>query len=113
MHPKPMNSKVILVEGGNDLHLVDHIVKRANLELSFCVKDKKGLENLYESIAPEFNVSNQVAIGIILDANDDPKDRWNRVLTELKAKGIDLPSALVLPELWWKESMANRAWGYG
>ncbi len=39
MHPKPMNSKVLLVEGGEDLHFVNHIVQRAELDVSFCVKD--------------------------------------------------------------------------
>ena len=91
MHPKPMNSKVFLVEGGENLHFVNHIVQRAELDVSFCVKDKKGLQNLFKSIALELSVPNQVAVGIILDANDDPRERWNVVLTKLRDKGIDLP----------------------
>ena len=86
-----MSSKVLLVEGGDDLHFVNHIVERANLKLSFRIKDKKGVQNLFKSIALEFNVPNQVAVGIILDANDSAKDRWNTVLNCFKAKGIDLP----------------------
>ena len=91
MHPKPMNSKVLLVEGREDLHFVNHIVQRAELDISFCVDAKNGLQNLYKSIAPELDAYNRVAVGIILDANDNPKDRWNRILTKLKNKGIDLP----------------------
>ena len=91
MHPKPMNSKVLLVEGSEDLHFVNHIVQRAELDISFCVDAKNGLQNLYKSIAPELDAHNRVAVGIILDANDNPKDRWNRTLTKLKDKGIDLP----------------------
>ena len=99
MHPKPMNSKVLLVEGSEDLHFVNHIVQRAELDISFCVDAKNGLQNLYKSIAPELDAHNRVAVGIILDANDNPNDRWNRTLTKLKDKGIDLPEFPCLLEL--------------
>lgn len=75
-----MSSKVLLVERGDDLHFVNHIVERANLRLSFCIKDKKGVQNLFKSIALEFNIPGQLAVGIILDASNSPKDRWNTVL---------------------------------
>ena len=39
MHPKPMNSKVLSAEEGEDLHFVNHIVQRAELDVSFCVKN--------------------------------------------------------------------------
>lgn len=88
-------SKILLVEGQDDKHVVRHLWKRRyRSEPSFDIQDKEGVENLIRAIGPEIKVPNRVAVGIVVDANDSFADRWRAVSDGLRNADIgDVPGA--------------------
>ena len=87
-------SRVLLVEGPNDRHVVWHVWARHAAESPFCIVEKSGVENLLEAIVPEIKVSGRQAVGILLDANTDPAGRWAAVKDRLAQANLDLPERL-------------------
>ena len=67
---------MLLVEGINDLHVVNHLLSRHDLEQPFSIKDKCGFEKLRASIHNEVNAPGRGVLGILADANDDIDGRW-------------------------------------
>ena len=59
---------------------------------AFRVKDKGGIEPLLLSIYPEVRASERSAIGILVDANDDPQARWQAVAERLRRAGVEPPA---------------------
>ena len=90
--PSKASERVLLVEGIDDEHVVRHLCKRAGIADRFTLIDKKGIERLLESISGEMKVSGRVALGIIVDANNDIAGRWQAITDQLKRKGIAIPS---------------------
>ena len=66
---------------------------RAGVADRFTLIDKKGIERLLKSISGETKVSGRVALGIIVDANNDIARRWQAITDQLKRKGIEIPPA--------------------
>ena len=58
----------------------------------FCVKEKGG-EKLLPSIRSEILVEGRTAVGILLDANSDPRAKWQAVSDRLRAAGVPPPKA--------------------
>lgn len=108
-------SGIILVEGTDDAHVIAHISNKAGLgfpyitadqndyELrdenpnNFAIKNPKGeggYLNLKESIKFEFSSPNKCDfIGIVADANDNPKSRWQSICDELlKSNVVNTPT---------------------
>ena len=77
------NIKVLLVEGQDDKHVVEHIAKRADSAPSFSVLDRGGVDKLLKGVAVEIMRPKQAAFGMVLDANDNPDGRWKSVSNEL------------------------------
>ena len=91
--PNPEASRVLLVEGPDDKHVVIHIRER-NLPMpEFGIKDKGSVEKVLSSISSEVKVSGREAVGIMVDANDDPESRWQAVANKVRRVGVDLPSS--------------------
>ena len=61
----------------------------------FLVIDKGGIPNLLHSIPLEIRVEGRVAVGILVDANDDVQSRWQAVTDRLRRAGIQLPASPV------------------
>ena len=73
---------VLLVEGQDDRHVVEHLHwKCFGAKPPFDVVDKEGYSRLCDAIEPELKVPGRQVMGIIVDANDDPESRW-RAVTE-------------------------------
>ena len=85
-------SRVLLVEGVDDKHVVLHLCQRSGINLPFCVLDKGNIENLLKSIKMEINVHDRKAIGILVDANDNRNSRWQAVINRLREQGIEPPN---------------------
>lgn len=83
-------SRVLLVEGSTDMHVVIHICKRASIP-DFNIDLKGSVEGLLESIPNEVRVDGRAALGIMLDANDHPSNRWEAVKGRLRKVGIEPP----------------------
>ena len=80
----------MLVEGQDDKHVVLHICQRRQYSPPH-IEDKDGIDRLLDSISPELKVSGRQAVGILLDANDDPEARWTSIRDRLLKVGVTLP----------------------
>ena len=86
------------MEGIDDEHVVSHLYRRCydDRNLPFDIIHKQGYEQLKRSITAEVKTSNLVAIGIVVDANDSPNDRWKEIAHKLKKEQIDLPKQIAI-----------------
>ena len=87
------SSKVLLVEGQDDRHVVRHLLGQAPSTVSFDIRDKGNVYELLKAIEPEIRVSGRAAVGIVADANDDPDARWAAISGRLREAEIEAPKA--------------------
>ena len=91
------SDRVLLVEGENDLHVFLHLRDRIEQDEGlrsmpeFCIDDKGGINPLLESITSEIRVPDRRAVGIVVDADQTPSDRWKSVADRLREVGIAVP----------------------
>ena len=89
-------TKILLVEGQDDKHVVRHIRDRARMAVPFDIQDKGGFDKLLKTISTEIKAPDRMAVGILVDANDNLTDRWRAVSGRLLDAGIeevpDVPS---------------------
>ena len=90
------NSKVLLVEGSDDKHVVIHLLKHHGCcQPPFHIAPKQGYPELWESIPSELKVSGRTALGILADANDSIASRWQSISDKLIKAGCgDVPTAV-------------------
>ena len=84
-------SCVLLVEGPDDKHVVQHILERYQIRLDFAVEDRGGVEPVLDSVGAELRVPGRQALGILVDANTDLSARWDAVKARLLTEEIGLP----------------------
>ncbi len=89
--PTSSPSRILLVEGQNDKHVVLHLRARRPLTLDFDVRDTGGIDQLLPSIGPEIKVSGRQVVGILVDADDDWNARWDAIANQLLDEGIKAP----------------------
>ena len=83
--------RVLLVEGRDEMHVVDHLRRSCSQMPDFDIIDKQGVSNLLSSIRGEILVEDRTTVGIVVDANDDLKGRWQAVSDRLRAAQIPPP----------------------
>ena len=83
--------RVLLVEGQDDKHVVQHLCVQCQPMPQFHIVDKGGVQELLDSIVQEARVSGRKAIGVLVDANDDVNGRWNAVADRLRREDIKVP----------------------
>ena len=91
--PSRQSRRVLLVEGRNDRHVVEHVYwKRFDSKPPFAVLDKEGFSRLRDAIGPELKAPEREVVGIIVDANDDLTARWTAVTDRLRTAcpGIEI-----------------------
>ncbi len=86
--------RVLLVEGQDDKHVVRHLRDRCEPTLSFDIRDKGGIDRLLDSIGPEIKAPGRKAVGILVDANDNPQGRWDAVTHRLRERDFQPPTIL-------------------
>ena len=91
MAAEPASDRVLLVEGPDDKHVVQHLCRTLTLSQEFRIADKEGFSNLRKAITPEIKRAGQCTVGIIVDANDDLQGRWQAISNELGRVGIPSP----------------------
>lgn len=79
-----------MVEGQDDKHVVQKICQRRQYSYPR-IEDKGGIDRLLASISPELKVSGRQAVGILVDANDNPNARWTSIRDRLSKVGVTLP----------------------
>ena len=85
------SDRVLLVEGVDDKHVVRHLSQPQPDMPEFDILDKNGFSNLVDAIGPEIKVAGRVAVGILVDANDNPDQRWQAVSDRVWKAGIEAP----------------------
>ena len=88
----PPCDKILLVEGQDDKHVVRHLCDRHGSMPTFHTLDKGGVDKLLAAIGPEIKSPGRKVVGIVVDANDDWKSRWDAVADKLKEANIQPPS---------------------
>ena len=86
--------RILLVEGITDKRVVQGLCDHLKITQCFCITNKNGLDQLLKSIGPELKVPDRAAIGILVDANDDPASRWRSISDRIRSAGIDPPGSL-------------------
>lgn len=96
--PSSESDRVLLVEGQDDEHVVRHIWEQTVLgspsASSFTIRNTGNVDKALESIGPEIKAPGRQAVGILVDANDNVKGRWDAIMGRLRKAGvIQLPSS--------------------
>ena len=88
-------SRVLLVEGVDDKHVIRHICERQTTPMpDFQIVEKDGVDRLLDAISVEAKVADRTALGIVVDANDSPDSRWQSIMDRLLRADVTLPSAI-------------------
>lgn len=90
--PGGTSDRVLLVEGQDDDHVIRHLCDRAGLLRDFSIVQRGGFSDLSRSIPVELAAPGRLALGVVVDANDDPAARWQAVRDRCEHRGIVLPS---------------------
>lgn len=89
--PSKLSTCVLLVEGQDDKHVVEHFYwSRFGSAPPFEVLDKGGYQPLCDAIGLELKVPNREVVGIIVDANDDLESRWAAIADRLRRACPDI-----------------------
>ncbi len=85
------DDRILLVEGRDELHVVGRICQFDERSPSFSISPKGSINELLKSIPLEILVEGRTTVGIIVDANDDLRSRWQSVTDRLRAASIEPP----------------------
>lgn len=94
MATKQTQSKLLLVEGNDDMHVVYALCEKFAIPETFKVKDCKGIDNLFKQLAVQFKGTNINTVGVIIDADVNLLTRWRQVKNTLSEVFTDLPNDL-------------------
>lgn len=96
------NPRVLLVEGQDDKHVIQHIIDRQDLNLDVGIVDLGGIEPLLAAIPTKVDASDRQVVGIVADANDNLAGRWQAISgrlgqsNRLQQAPVELPQQLPL-----------------
>jgi len=82
-----IRKKVLLVEGVNDKHVINNLLKAHDLENVITIRDKEGIANILATLKTEVD-ANQDFLGIVVDDNSSLESRWQSLIDRLKDKEI-------------------------
>ena len=79
---------VLLLEGQDDYHVVSNLLDAHDLQDRFSLRPKDGIEQLLGSLAVELKGSDLQHLGLVVDANEAPAARWQKVTDTLRQCGF-------------------------
>lgn len=91
--PAEEAARVLLVEGNDDVHVIRHLCKRKGLPSNFSPVTKDGIDALLKSVPNHLDARGLNALGIVVDANTSPADRWRALADRLRSAGVPAPAA--------------------
>ena len=92
--PNEPPRRLLLVEGPDDKHVVLHLCRGTPLESKFDISDKGGKDPLLAAISTEVKISGRQVVGILMDADDCVKSRWQEVSDKLTRANVTPPDRL-------------------
>ena len=87
------SSRVLLVEGDSDKHVVLRLCDRHPSTPSFDILNKLDVRQLLDSINLEIKAPERQAVGILVDANNSLTARWDAVGHRLRMANIQFPQS--------------------
>lgn len=87
-------SKVLLVEGRDDILVVQNLYEKHSAIPIPAIEDRGGVQELLESIPAQLKASNEEGdiVGVIVDADADPQGRWQSLRDRFTSAGyLDVP----------------------
>jgi hypothetical protein len=97
-------SKLLLVEGADDQHVIYALCIKYEIPETFEVIDCKGIDNLFPQIPIRFKESGIDTVGVIIDADENIEARWNKVKAEMNKVFNSFPSDLPSQGLIYEEN---------
>ena len=87
--------RVLLVEGNDDKHVVEHLCRRNQNDIpELEIIPKQGIDRLLDGISLEVKTQDREVVGILVDANDDLNARWEAIQDRLTQTDITPPKEL-------------------
>lgn len=90
-----MAIRKLLVEGNDDKHVVINLCMAYQIPEVFEVIDKKGINNLLETLPIELKTSDLESLGILVDADTNLQARWQSLRNTLTQAGYTVPKTPV------------------
>ncbi len=88
-----MGRRVLLVEGSDDQHVLWALFEAHNVPQAFKAEKAGGVEQLLEAIPVWLKASDLERFGVVLDADEDIRPRWEQVRSRITAAGCpDVPT---------------------
>ena len=97
---------LLVVEGQNDQHLVLHLCRRADPELSnrFDFHDAQGRTAVINSVRNLVNRPDLTGVGFLLDGDETPQEHWRQVIEriadaypEMQLPSTPEPTGTIIP----------------
>lgn len=85
------DKSLLLVEGKDDEHVLYHLLEHHNVPTTFRIKDKRGIDNLLETLDAELDAGGLERLGVIVDADTAPSSRWQSLRSIFAQSGCPLP----------------------
>lgn len=90
--PTPDSSdNLLIVEGVDDKHVALHIWNRHSSTPPIYVLERGPVEELLKSIEFDVRTPGCVAVGFLVDADNNPMARWDGVSNRLRSAGVNAP----------------------
>lgn len=85
-------AQLLLVEGDSDLSVSLHLWRRAHGgdDPPFRIEPAGGVGKLLERIEAEIDAPGRTHVGFVVDADDDPHQRWDEMKGRLQLVGVTL-----------------------
>ena len=86
--------RLLLVEGEDDYHVVAQLRRRHPLAQDVAIESKGGVDRLLAAVRDEVRIPGRIALGILLDADDNVAAQWQQVrerLEPLMVAGVSPP----------------------
>lgn len=103
-----MGSRLLLVEGKDDEHVVRHLCQAHQIDISFDITqpEEDGIEQLLDQVPTRLKQPDMQRLAVLIDADEDVQSRWGQLRDRLRRAGhrsipdepaqngtvIDLPS---------------------
>ena len=90
MMPGAGLERVLLVEGPDDKHVVRQLCRHQSVP-NFSIKVAGTVETLLSTVGAEILAPGRKCVGILIDADDDPRRRWEELVDLLSEEDIRIP----------------------